>query len=135
MSSRIRALWGDREACGSFRNPSVSRTEIVGGSALSLFLVTSWRFRGDTDTSWVTTKSPNVPIQIADGRTKEVPCHTTTQPHCAIVCLPYLLVGLNFSCHLMGGTKSADAIREARRASRDRRCKETHPITRPRRAP
>jgi len=90
----------------------------VGGSALSLFLVTSWRFRGDTDTSWVATKSPKGPLRSADGRTKEAPCHTTTQPHCAFVCLPYLLVGLNFICHLMGGTKLADAIREARRIAR-----------------
>jgi len=30
----------------------------VGGSALLHFLVTFWRIRGDTDTSWVAKKSP-----------------------------------------------------------------------------
>ena len=63
--------------------------QTVGGSALSLISVTSWRFRGDTDASWVTTKSLKGPLRIADGRTKEALYHTTTQPHCALVCLPY----------------------------------------------
>ena len=85
--------------------------------------------------SWVATKSPKGPLRSVDGRTKEAPCYTTTQPKCAFVCLPYFLVGLKYLCHLMSGTKSADAIRGARRASRDRQCKETQPMTRQRRAP
>jgi len=87
---------------------------IVGGFALPLFLVTSWRFRSDTDTSWVATTSPKGPLRSAKGRTKGARCHTTTQPHCAFICLPYLFGDVNFICHLMGGTKSADAIRESR---------------------
>jgi len=101
----------------------------------SSFSVTSWQFGGDTDTSWVATKSPKGPLRSADGRSKEAPCHTTTQPHCAFVCLQSVLVDLNIFVILMGGTNSADAIREARRASRDRRLKETHSIAQQRRAP
>jgi len=109
--------------------------QIVGGSDLLHFLATCWRFPGDTDTSWDAKQSPKGPLPIADGCTNKAPCHTITQPHCAFVCLPYYFVDLDFICHLMGGTKSTDAIREARRPSRDRRFKETHQITRQRLAP
>ena len=46
------------------------RCRIVGGSTLPLVVVASWRFRVDTDRSWVATKSPTVPLRSADGRTK-----------------------------------------------------------------
>ena len=100
---------------------STSFGAFVGGSALPLLLVSSWRCSDDTDTSWVSTKFPNGPLRSADGRTKEVPCHASTQPQCAYNCLQYLLVDLNYTFYPMGGTQSADAIREARLPSRGRR--------------
>jgi len=42
---------------------------IVSASALQLCLVTSWRFRGNTATSWVATKSQNGPLHSKDVRT------------------------------------------------------------------
>jgi len=65
---------------------------IVGGFARPRLVVTSWRLRGDTHTACVTTKSPTGATGKMRRRTKAAPGHTETQPRCAFLCSPCLLI-------------------------------------------